>query len=66
MLRFGRAPLELELDELWPRLTTNMSLQAEDSAFKPKALAIFSGNTTEFKEFSDEIKDIAQAYQILP
>ena len=42
-----------------------MSLHAEDSAFKPKALTIFSGNTTEFQEFKDDFQDIANSMQIL-
>ena len=42
-----------------------MSFKEEDNAFKPKALAIFSGNTTEFQEFKDDFQDVAQSMQIL-
>ena len=42
-----------------------MSLKENDGAFKPKALAIFSGNTTEFQDFKDDFKDVAQSMQIL-
>ena len=42
-----------------------MSLKEDDSAFKPKAFKIFSGNTTAFQEFSDDFQDVAQTMQIL-